>query len=186
MSNKLQFTAFALAFGLVASACSEPAAPTADSDTGITNVATMANAGGGVIHHVSLGSNDACAAFGLPNGCDGNFSLTANMKADGSVAGQWQDAFVGGGEGIHVAVNCLNVVGNGAVIGGVITHGTAAGVDVSGQAAVTAVVDNGTSANDPADQISFSIFPAVGFDCTTFPPAAFPLFNLTTGQVKVR
>jgi hypothetical protein len=138
-----------------------------------------------VIHHVSAGGADICEALGLPTGCDANFSLTANQQADGSVNGQWQDTFAGGGEGIHVAIDCLNIVDNGAVMGGVITHGTAGGVDVSGQRALTAVVDNGRSANDPADQLSFSVFPA-GPSCDVLSPGNFPLFNLAHGQVTVR
>ncbi len=86
--------------------------------------------------------------------------------------------------GIHVDVDCMNIVNNGAVIGGVITHGTVGGVDFSGQRAITAVVDNGTSVNDPADQISFSFFSAA--DCSALTPGDFPLNNLTHGQVKVR
>jgi len=145
---------------------------------------------GPVIHHVSLGGADACEAFGLPPGCDGNFSLVANMKADGSVTGQWQDTFAGGGEGIHVAIDCMNinVDENWAIVGGIITHGTSGGEDVSGQYAITVVVDNGTSSNDPPDQISFSFFDPA-FDCQLVQGltiAAFPLFDLTTGQVKVR
>ncbi len=184
MSRKLQFTALAVALGLVAGACSEQADPTSANDAGITSVTTTANAR--VVHHASLGGADICEAIGEPTGCDANFSLTANQKADGSVKGQWQDTFVGGGEGIHVAIDCLNVVGNGAVIGGVITHGTSGGVDVTGQRALTAVVDNGTSANDPADQLSFSFFPTGAASCTNFVPGNFPLFTLANGQVKVQ
>jgi hypothetical protein len=139
---------------------------------------------GPVLQHASLGSADVCEALGLPTGCDANFSLVANEYADGGASGQWQDSF-GGGEGIHVAVDCLNVVGNGAVVGGVITHGTAGGVDVSGQRALTAVVDNGTSANDAADQLSFSFFPVPALSCTDLVPGNFPLFDLARGQVKV-
>ena len=89
---------------------------------------------------------------------------------------------------------CLNVVDNGAMVGGVITHGTFFGVDVSGQRAITAVIDNGTSANDPADQISYSIFPqwTGGFPpddpsfCLTRLPSDNPfLSDLARGQVKV-
>ncbi len=145
---------------------------------------TIASAGG-VAHHVSLGGADVCEALGLPTGCDANFSLVAVEKPDGSVRGQWQDTFAGGLEGLHVAVDCVNVVGNGAVIGGVITHGFAGGVDVSGQRALTAVVDNGTSVNDPPDQISFSFVGTGGLSCNALVPANFPLINLTHGQVKV-
>ena len=144
---------------------------------------TIASAGG-VAHHVSLGGADICEATGLPTGCDANFSLVAIVKANGSVKGQWQDTFAGGLEGIHVAVDCVNVVGNGAVIGGVITHGIVGGVDVSGLRALTAVVDNGTSANDTPDQLSFS-FVDDGRDCMSVVPGNLPLFDLARGQVKV-
>jgi hypothetical protein len=167
--------------------CNEDAAPT-DS----INKNQSGELSKGVIHHVSLGGADACEAFGLAPGCDGNFSLTANMKADGSVSGQWQDTFAGGGVGIHVAIDCMNinVDENWAIVGGVITHGTVGGEDVSGQYAITAVVDNGTSANDPPDQMSFSYFPAIDIfgteNCNELTIDNFALLELTTGQVKVR
>ena len=133
-----------------------------------------------VVHHVSVGGADICEALGLPTGCDANFSLVANEHADGSVSGEWQDTFAGGGNGIHVKIDCINVVGNGAVIGGVITKGDFVGLRV-----LAAVMDNGTSANDPADQISFS-FIGDNRDCNSLVPADFQLFNLTNGQVKVK
>lgn len=140
-----------------------------------------------VTEMVSAGSNDACAAFGLPNGCDKSFSFHANMRADGSVTGQYQDGFSTGfpKDGIHATIDCLNIVGNGAVVSGTITRGQQFGVDVTGQGIVTAVVDNGTSANDPADQISFS-FNNTGLTCDQLVPANFPLFNIGPGQVKVK
>jgi hypothetical protein len=141
-----------------------------------------------VVHHVSIGGNDVC----INAGCDANFSLVANLFADGTVRGQWQDTFFGGiggpFGGVHVAVDCLNVIDNTAVIGGVITHGNIFGEDVSGQVAVTAAVDNGTSANDPPDQHSFSFFDETfppGF-CNDLVPSDFPLFDLHFGQVVVR
>ena len=171
------------ALGLFASGCGET--PTSTNSETADLGATPAFAGRGpVTHHVSMGGADVCEALGLPTGCDANFSLTANQKADGSVSGQWQDTFAGGGEGIHVAIDCMNVAGNGAVVGGVITKGTAGGVDVSGQRALTAVMDNGTSKNDAADQLSFSFFPTGS--CGGLTPGNFPLFNLTNGQVKVK
>lgn len=164
--------------------CSEEAAPTSALDDAPLETTTATLSHNRVVHHASLGGADICEALGLPTGCDANFSLTANMKADGSVKGQWQDTFAGGGEGIHVSIDCLNVVGNGAVVGGVVTNGTIGGVDATGQRALTAVVDNGTSKNDPADQLSVS-FTGIDIPCTDLEPAAFPLFELTNGQVKV-
>lgn len=174
--------ALCLAAVLAVSCSDQPTSPTTLTDGAPAPTLNV----GPVVHHVSMGGNDVCAGLGLPNGCDANFSLTAKSFADGSVKGQWNDTFAGGGEGIHVAVDCLNVVGNGAVIGGVITNGQVGGVDVSGQRALTAVVDNGTSANDPPDQLSFSFFPTGTLSCTTLVPLNFPLVNLGSGQVKVK
>jgi hypothetical protein len=136
------------------------------------------------MHHASLGSADVCVAFGLQAGCDANFSLLANEFADGSVKGQWQDSFGGGFGGVHVNIDCLIVYGSQAVVGGVVTKFDPDPTLV-GTRAVTSVADNGTSANDPADQVSFSFFgygDEVG--CDFFAPEQFPLNDLT-GQVKV-
>jgi hypothetical protein len=148
-----------------------------------------ASAGGSnkVIHRVSLGGADACEALGLPNGCDANFSLVAIQSADGSVKGQWTDIFgTGHGDGVHVDIDCLNVVDNGAAIGGVITKGSFGEDDYTGLRVTTAVIDNGTSSNDVPDQLSFS---RIGDDrdCNDLDPFAnFRLFILEHGQVKVR
>jgi hypothetical protein len=191
----LSVTSVVLLLVIFITGCGEQKAPTlALNDSSIENP-TVSFSKKNVIHHVSLGGADYCEALGLPTGCDANFSLVANMMSDNSISGQWQDTFPGGHEGIHVAVDCMNLIGNFAVIGGVITHGTYGGVDVSGQRAITAVVDNGTSANDPPDQISFSIFPPSQFglpdDChdPIYTPEFFEvnnaLFDLGHGQVKV-
>ena len=154
-------------------------------------LATAAWAGGRIVHHVSVGGADLCEALDLPTGCDANFSLVAQEHADGTVTGQWQDTLAGGGEHIHVLVDCLVVDGFTAYVGGVITIGTSGGVDVRGLRAVMAAVDNGTSQKDPADQISFSVF-SVNFPdlmCTGALEQAVldaSLFDLAHGQVKVR
>ena len=131
-----------------------------------------------VVHRASIGGADICEAVGLPTGCDANFSLVAIEHADGSVSGQYHDQFAGG-IGFHAAINCLNVVGNKAWVSGVITSGFSSGSDVN-----ALVVDNGTSQNDPADQLSFSFIGNLGFDCNA--QLNLQLFNLTNGQVKVQ
>ncbi len=173
MSRKLQFTVLAVALGLVAGACSEQADPMSANDAGFTGVTTMANAG--VVHHVSVGGNDACPT----PGCDANFSLVANAKADGSVKGQWTDVFrIPNGFIVHTKIDCLNVIGNEAWVSGVVT-----GPNFTGLPTITRVADNGTSANDPLDQISFTFIDNFG-GCQAAPD--LPLFDLPNGQVKVR
>jgi hypothetical protein len=60
----------------------------------------------GIIHYASIGSNDACATFGLESGCDKSFSLAANIKTDGTVKGQWVDKF-GAGVARHNAAGSI-------------------------------------------------------------------------------
>ena len=169
----------------VACGCSEGAvAPTAQSD----GPKLQASVGSQVVHRASVGSPDACAAFGAKPGCDANFSLDALQSANGSVTGQWEDQFAqfpgsGGGLGIHVAVNCLVVSGNQAWVSGVITESRSPGL--VGLDALTKVVDNGRNANDPADQISFS-FTGTGIPCSAATGLGFPLLSVPQGQVVVQ
>ena len=131
-----------------------------------------------VIHRVSVGSADIAP----PPGTDANFSLSAIEFDDGTVTGQWQDTFFGRGTpavAVHVKVDCLVVVGNEAWVSGVVRRpGFLAGLP-----AITRIRDNGTSANDPPDQVSFT-FIDIGVTCTDQPD--LPLFDLINGQVTVQ
>jgi hypothetical protein len=131
-----------------------------------------------VIHKVSVGSAD----ISPPPGTDANFSLSAIEFDDGTVRGQWQDTFFGRGNpalALHVDIDCLVVVGDEAWVSGVITRPAF----LAGLPAVTRVRDNGTSANDPPDQVSFT-FIDIGVTCTDQPD--LPLFDLINGQVTVQ
>ena len=110
------------------------------------------------------------------------------MYADGSVSGQWEDVLRDKIGRIHIAVDCLQILdpGNIAIIGGVVTKGIVNGQDLSGQRALTAVVDNGKSANDPPDQISLTIFATDDCSLLTLDDFTDLLFDLTNGQVIVR
>ena len=184
--------AFAVfSFFIIFAGCSEVVTPTESGGDLSSDNSTDALYKNNVVKYVSMGGADICEALGLPTGCDANFSLTAIEKADGTVMGQWQDTFSGGFGGIHVAIDCVNVIDNAAIVGGVITKGKVGDTDVSGQYAITVVVDNGTSANDPKDQMSFSFFPAEDFfgnatcnDLTLDDFQGF-LIDLTNGQVVV-
>jgi len=179
------------ALGVFALACDGPTAttPTADhqlaSSAQAPSTATwavnqpFANAAGGVIHQVSVGGHD----FSDP-GADANFSLVAIEHSDGSVSGQWTDQFGQGDGGLHIVIDCLRVVGNQAWVSGTVTSGTFGGTDFTGRPAITRIADNGTSANDPPDQIGFTSLPNNPISCQTAPP--LQLFPMPDGQVKVR
>jgi hypothetical protein len=179
-SNRIPIIiAAAVAFG-----CSESAiAPAAQSDGPVLQASVASQ----VAHRVSAGGPDVCSGIGLKPGCDANFSLHATQRNDGSVSGQWQDEFARfpgfGGIGLHIAVNCLLVIGNQAWVSGVVTASRIPG-DI-GRDAVTSVVDNGRSANDPADQLSFS-FVGTGVDCNAAPAFNLPLVDAPQGQVTVQ
>ena len=170
----LSVTSVLLLLVMSVTGCNEEAAPTENSSIENPTGVLSKNP---VIHRVSVGGADICEALGLPTGCDANFSLVAIQKADGTVSGQWQDTFSQGNGGVHVAIDCLFVDGNEAWVSGVITNQPFAGTRVMAR-----VVDNGTSANDPADQISFTTASELG--CDTAPDLG--LMDLTHGQVKVR
>ena len=141
----------------------------------LTSSAALAQ---GVVHHVSVGGHDQDPA----GHTDANFSLVANQYSDGSVRGEYSDQFGQGQGGFHAQVNCVSVVGNEAWVSGIITSGTFGGVNLAGLPVITRVQDNGRSANDPPDAISFS-FIGVAAACTTQPN--LPLFPMTDGQVTV-
>lgn len=153
---------------------------------------TVAFAKGPVVHRVSVGGPDACALLDLTHpGCDGDFSLTAIEYADGSVSGQYTDRFANG-DGFHAVIDCLVVDGNQAWVSGVITSGrftdpdTGEVFDLAGLYVWTTAVDNGTSANDPVDQISFSFIDFEPVPCTDATELDAPLFDAPEGQVTVK
>ena len=161
---------------LFAVACSE------QPSTGPASSVMLAP-GNGVVHRVSVGGHDADI---LPG--DKNFSLIAIQRADGSVKGRFTDMFGTGTTtgGYHVDVDCLVIDKNEAWIGGIITKGSFNGADVTGQRALTRVVDNGKSANDPPDQISYSFnHPATSSPALCKEPPFLPLLVMTDGQVTV-
>jgi hypothetical protein len=132
---------------VVAFGCSEGAvAPTAESDG-----PTLQAGVGRVVHRATVGGPDICSGTGGAPGCDANFSLVALQYSDGSVSGQWHDQFSQPFGGIHVTVNCLVVVGNDAWVSGVGPE------HEFGNEWVARVRDNGKSANDPVDQLSFTL-----------------------------
>jgi hypothetical protein len=134
----------------------------------------------GVVQSVHVGGPDACAAFGLSPGCDGNFSLNAREYADGTVRGQWTDSF-GNGTGMKAEIDCLHVVGNEAWVSGYVKVSNNPNF-VVGQPVITRVQDNGVSKNDLPDATSFTFRRSPS--CKEAPQ--YPLFAYPQGQVTIR
>ena len=167
------------ALGLFVVGCTEPTA-TSPAASAMPSIGTpmFANQGNGVVHRVSAGGHD----LDIAENTDANFSLVAIEHGDGRVTGQWTDQFGQQDGGFHAVINCLRVVGNQAWVSGTITSGGVPGFDFTGLPVITRVRDNGTSANDPPDQISFS-FIGNPTPCTAQPNLI--LLAMTDGQVKV-
>jgi hypothetical protein len=144
-------------------------------------LAVAALAGGGPVHKVSVGVPDFCGFPEAQNpGCNANFSIAAQQLANGSARGNYTDQFGHSNGGFHARVDCLSVSGNKAWVSGIVKSGT---YNLGGRI-ITEVVDNGTSAKDPPDTISYSYPVALSFNCATRPnliQVAVP-----KGQVKVR
>ena len=142
----------------------------------------LAPPGGPQTHIVTVGTPDT---IDFPPGSDANFSLIAIEDAQGNIHGQWIDHF-GGFSGLHMTVTCLEVVGNVAWVGGIVTQASPDLLFLIGCESVTQVVDQGQTPLDPPDLLSFTF---------TFPGAlelcdgeffGFPLFPINAGQVRVR
>ena len=149
--------------------------------------ATITSAKGPIVHRVQVGGPDWegwCDDPGRTAGCDANFSLSGREYADGSMAGQYIDRWANG-NGFHAVIDCVSVSDDGteAWVSGVITQGRIDDFDLAGLPVATRVKDNGTSANDPPDQISWSWFGGDATSCTAH--ADYPLFDVPKGQVKV-
>lgn len=149
----------------------------------LAGVLTLASpAFGQVLHQVHVGGPDICEAMGYRPGCHANFSLVALEFADGRVAGELTDRGFAG-SGFHAFIDCLSINGNEAWVGGVITRGSIGDADVEGLRIVTRVRDNGTSRNEPPDEISFSVIDGP-VSCLEQPP--YPLYSVPQGQVMIR
>lgn len=133
-----------------------------------------------IAHTVKAGGPDACIAMGDQPGCDGNYSFSATLYADGSATGVFTDRFARG-NGIHGVIECVSVDGNEAWVSGVITQGDFEGEDLAGLPFTTRVVDNGSSAGD-VDLISTS---HVGDETSCFEQEDFLLFPTAQGNVIV-
>jgi hypothetical protein len=132
---------------LLAAACADqPASPTPQAE-----LPDLQSAQGPIIHKASVGGPDMCIWLGYAHpGCDGNFSLIAIQRADGSVTGQLTDQY-GPADGLHAELDCLlvQVIPGRATleawVGGVVTRPAGQ----AGHRIIARMRDNGTSANDP-------------------------------------
>ncbi|HJU69537.1 MAG TPA: hypothetical protein VJ650_14955 [Gemmatimonadaceae bacterium] len=111
------------------------------------------------------------------------FAFTAKNRADGTVQGQYQvnNRDVSGSKE-HGTVTCLEVVGNEAWIGGVITHSSIPARE--GTRRLFYVVDRGEGSGDAPDQASMLGVTATTEECRL--RTALPPQDLEGGNIQVR
>lgn len=151
--------------------CSILAFAAAGSDVASADPAVQSASGFGQIH------------LGLPFR---NFAFSATKHADGTVTGEAQLENRATGILAHIHIDCLNVLGNVAVMSGVVTHSNSESFPV-GIDALFAVRDNGEGPNAPADEITLA-FTGLGIPCTYITdPAQMALFfvPIESGQIQV-
>lgn len=173
-----RFTSFLMLSGLLVSCTEVPVGPGDTSSVGLVEQSSSAD--NRVVQMVSAGGSDICTFFGDPPGCDGNWSLDAVKRADGSVTGQWNDVLAFGFDQaipVHATLDCLSVDGNEAWVGGV-----ALSPDFfAGTRVVARLLDNGPLGPDMHSFLNQDVFGG----CETQPRDGPFLFE-TDGQVIVR
>jgi hypothetical protein len=132
--------------------------------------AVLASASGA--GHIRFGSSHEHIAFSAVKADDGTVSgeaRVADMTASGQVT-------------MQIEINCLNVIGNVAIVSGIVTRSNRE--ELVGLEGVFEVVDNGQG-NDPPDLMSLVNLHEVGVgtDCTV--PAEFDLAPLEGGNIQV-
>jgi hypothetical protein len=115
-----------------------------------------------------------------------NFAFSATKSSDGTVIGEAQLENRSSGFRGHIAIDCLNVLGNVAVMSGVLTESNLSDLPV-GTDELFAVQDSGEGPSAPADQITLT-FSGLGIPCTFITdPAQLALFfvPIESGQIQV-
>ena len=151
----------------------------------ITLLVVPAMGQGPIVNSVSVGGHDSVAP-GWPR--DASLALNAKQFEDGTVRGQLADKLAPQFQFVyHAEITCLSVSGNQAWASGVITQ--ASNPFWIGAFEIILVSDNGTSKNDPPDQISFPFFgfePAFNNCHAQYGDELMPHWDMPDGQVIVR
>lgn len=96
------------------------------------------------------------------------FSFEARESSDGDVSGEAEVDNRALGQRLHIRIDCLNVIGNIAVMSGTLVEAAGAGISV-GDAAIFAAQDNGEGTAAP-DRVT-KTFENSGLVCTDITPA---------------
>jgi hypothetical protein len=117
------------------------------------------------------------------------FAFEAGKSSDGTVSGEAQIKNRATGATLHIRIDCLNVIGNVAVMSGTATFATGGGNSV-GDAEIFGVEDNGQGAGSSPDLVTRP-FRNSGLVCTDITAEMLPglagLFNVVEeGNIQVQ
>lgn len=117
------------------------------------------------------------------------FAFEAFRSSDGTVNGQAQVKNRATGQTLHIEIDCLNVIGNVAVVSGTATSATGP-ENSDGDAEIFAVQDNGQGANAGPDRVTRA-FGNSGFVCSDITPAdvgfvSSLLNDVEGGNIQIR
>jgi len=171
---------------MLVAACSEQPVAPAESATR----PELSASHGPVVHGVVAGTPDICGAFGARPGCDGNWSLAARQYADGTVEGEFQDVWGGGGQpGIHAVIDCIHIqpAPNPAFTDVWVSGTVTSPAELAGLPMITRARDRGTSSQDPDDFVGLTFVDpvqnyGVSADCRDHPLFGFAP---SPGQVRI-
>jgi hypothetical protein len=116
------------------------------------------------------------------------FSFEAREYSDGTVNGNAQVKNRATGQTLNIHIDCLNVIGNVAVVSGIAWSATGPG-NTNGDGAIFAVEDNGQGAGATPDRVTYA-YTGSGLVCTDTTPANVgdidPLFyDVDGGNVQI-
>lgn len=158
-------------------ACQEP--PTSPVESQVSDLGM-----GGTSNALSNGNRRATGGgTTLELGEKSTFTFNAIEHKNGTVNGHLVYQFRGGDVGIHMRIDCLNIILNQATLSGTVTKvtGTPPAFIFEGQKGVFKVQDNGEGAAAPPDLIS-DLFLFAGATCNV--PFPFPYLPID-GNIQV-
>ena len=116
------------------------------------------------------------------NGTLRTFAFTVNRNATGTASGQMEVINRDQGVRVHGAVNCLNVVGNTAIISGQVTDANNPALEDT--YFWLKVVDNGEGSKAPADKMTFALTVVPTLTCDT--DLNVPYLDVEKGNIQIR
>lgn len=119
----------------------------------------------------------------LPGDITRHFAFHANTMPDGSVQGSGELTYTAGGLKIKFDINCMNIVGNTAILSGVITSNDENPAAV-GYSCWFKVRDNGEGFNAAPDRMTLLYSAPVLGNCDFNYP--YPLNPIEGGNIQVK